>query len=121
DQRIVAVETAGAPTTENGTTFFEQLLNYIADPNIAFLLLSLGGLALVIELWTPGFGVGIFGVIALVLAYFSLGTLPTNWARAGLILLGIALLALEAYSPGFGAFGIGGIAALIFGGMILMS
>jgi membrane-bound serine protease (ClpP class) len=115
----VVLRTAGAPTTNNGTNFFERVLYYIADPNVAFLLLSLGGLALLIELLTPGFGVGIFGVIALVLAYFSLGALPVDWAGVALILLGIALLAAEVYVGGFGALGIGGIAALIFGGLIL--
>jgi membrane-bound serine protease (ClpP class) len=75
DLTTVTVQTAGAATTEDNVNIFEQLLYYLADPNIAFLLLSLGGAALLIELWTPGFGVGIFGVIALVLAYFSLGSL----------------------------------------------
>jgi membrane-bound serine protease (ClpP class) len=119
DLQTTTVRTAGAATTENNPNFFEQLLYYIADPNVAFLLLSLGGIALIIELYTPGFGVGIFGVIALVLAYFSLGSLPTNWAGAGLILLGVALMAAEIHAPGFGALGVGGIAALIFGGLIL--
>lgn len=119
DLTSVTVRTAGVPTTNDNVTVFEQLLYYIADPNVAFLLLSLGGLALVIEILTPGFGIGIFGVIALVLAYFSLGSLPTNWAGAGLILLGIALMAAELHAPGFGAFGAGGIAALVIGGLIL--
>ncbi len=119
DPRTMTLRTADAATTENGTSFFEELLYIIADPNLAFLLLSLGGVALLIELWTPGFGVGIFGVIALVLAYFALGSLPTNWAGAGLILLGIALIGAEMYAPGFGALGAGGIAALVFGGLIL--
>jgi membrane-bound serine protease (ClpP class) len=119
DLTTVTVQTAGASTTEDNVNIFEQLLYYLADPNIAFLLLSLGGAALLIELWTPGFGVGIFGVLALVLAYFSLGSLPTNWAGAGLILLGIALLGAEIHAPGWGALGAGGIAALIIGGLIL--
>jgi membrane-bound serine protease (ClpP class) len=119
DLTTVTIHTAGVATTNDDVSLFEQLLYYLADPNIAFLLLSLGGLALVIELWTPGFGVGIFGVIALALAYFSLGSLPVNWAGVGLILFGIALMAAELHAPGFGALGVGGIAALIIGGLIL--
>jgi membrane-bound serine protease (ClpP class) len=88
DLTTVTIHTAGVATINDDVSLFEQLLYYLADPNIAFLLLSLGGLALVIELWTPGFGIGIFGVIALVLAYFSLGSLPVNWAGVGLILTG---------------------------------
>ena len=113
------VQTLGAITVENKTSLFEELLYLIADPNIAFLLLSLGGLAIFLELLSPGFGVGIFGVIALILAYFSLGSLPTNWAGVGLMALGIGLLVAEVYVSGFGALGVGGIAAMIFGGLIL--
>jgi membrane-bound serine protease (ClpP class) len=119
DPQPTTVRTLGALTTEIGTTFFEQVLYRIADPEIAFLLLSLGGLALVIELFSPGFGIGIFGVICLVLAFFALGSLPTNWAGVALIFFGLALLAVEVFVTGFGVFGIGGIAALIFGGLIL--
>ncbi len=117
--RQVTLRTKGAATLENGTNIFEDLLVIIASPDIAFLLLSLGGLALLIELLTPGFGVGIFGVVALVLAYFSLGALPTNWAGVGLIALGLGLLLAEVFISGFGVFGIGGIVSLVIGGLIL--
>lgn len=117
----VTLRTAGARVFENDTNFFEELLNRIADPNIAFLLLTLGGLALVTEIFHPSFVAGIFGVIALTLAYFSLGSLPTNWAGVGLVLFGFALLATEIFVSGFGALGFGGLISLVFGGLILMS
>ena len=66
---------------------------------------SLGGLALVIEIFHPTFVAGIFGVIALILAYFALGSLPTNWAGVALIVLGFALLTAEVFVAGFGALG----------------
>ncbi len=118
--RVVAttVRTAGASVTFNGTNLSEDIIYIIADPNIAFLLLSLGGLALFIEILTPGFGVGIFGVIMLILAYFALGSLPTNAAGVALVVLGITLLVAEVFISGFGVFGVGGIIAVVFGGLI---
>jgi membrane-bound serine protease (ClpP class) len=115
----VTLRTAGAETLDNDVNFFEALLNQIASPNIAFLLLSLGGLALVSEIFHPTLVAGIFGVIALALAYFSLGALPTNWAGVGLILFGFVLITAEIFVTGFGALGIGGVIALLVGGLIL--
>ena len=113
------INTAGASITFNDTNLSEDIIYIIADPNIAFLLLSLGGLALFIEILTPGFGVGIFGVIMLILAYFALGSLPTNAAGVALVVLGITLLVAEVFISGFGVFGVGGIIAIVFGGLIL--
>jgi membrane-bound serine protease (ClpP class) len=117
--RETTIRTLGAETVTNGTTFLEQMLYHLADPNIAFLLLSLGGLALVIEIVSPGIGIGIFGVVALILAFFALGSLPTNWAGVALIVLGLSLLAVEVFVTGFGVFGVGGVIAFILGGLIL--
>jgi membrane-bound serine protease (ClpP class) len=117
----VTLHTAGARVIENNTSFFEELLDKIADPNIAFLLLTLGSLALITEIFHPSFFAGIFGVIALVFAYFALGSLPTNWAGVGLVLFGMVLLAAEIFVTGFGVLGIGGLVAVVLGGLILMS
>jgi membrane-bound serine protease (ClpP class) len=117
--QTVTIRTAGVATHDNGTTIFEQLLYIIADPNIAFLLLSLGGLALVFEIIHPSGFTGIPGVIALVLAFFALGSLPTNWAGVALIAFGLTLITAEVFVSGFGILGIGGLAALVFGGLIL--
>ena len=115
----VTLEVVDAPVFENGTNIFEDLLYIIADPNIAFLLLSLGGLALVAEIFSTNGVTGIFGVIALVLAFFALGSLPTNWAGVGLIAFGFTLLIAEIFVSGFGVLGIGGIIAIALGGLIL--
>jgi membrane-bound serine protease (ClpP class) len=115
----VTLHTSGAATYENNTTFFEQLLYHIADPDIAFLLLSIGGLFLVSEIFHPTVLAGIAGLICLILAYFSLGSLPTNWAGVALILFGFVLLTAEVFVSGFGVLGIGGVVALILGGLIL--
>lgn len=111
-----------APRVTENMTLIDQFLNILSDPNIAFLLLSLGGLGLLIELIHPGvFFPGVFGAIALILAFFVLGTLPVNWAGVALIGLAFALFAAEVYVGGFGALGIGGAIALIAGGLILTS
>ncbi len=118
--QTVTLHTTNAATFENDPTFFESLLYHIADPNIAFLLLSLGGLALVTEVFHPTFLAGIFGVISLILAYFSLGSLPTNWAGVALILFGFVLVGAEIFVSGFGVLGVGGAVSLVLGGLILM-
>jgi membrane-bound serine protease (ClpP class) len=75
----VTVETADAAVVEEPMSPFEEILKVLSDPNIALILLSLGTLGIYFELSNPGaFFPGIFGAIALVLALFSLGTLPIN-------------------------------------------
>ena len=75
-----------------------------------------------IELWSPGLvGPGIFGVIMLIAGFFALGPLDTNPAGIALIVLAVVLFAVEIFVAGFGVFGIGGIVALIIGGLILIS
>jgi membrane-bound serine protease (ClpP class) len=100
----------------------ERFLLIISDPNIAFVLLSLGSLGLFIELFHPGiFFPGVFGAIALLLAFFSLGTLPVNWAGVFFIVLAFVLFGAEIVVSGFGALGIGGVISLILGGLLLTS
>jgi membrane-bound serine protease (ClpP class) len=111
---------ADARRVSNDMTFAERFLLLLSDPNIAFLLLSLGGLGLLIELLAPGIGVpGIFGTISLILAFFALGTLPVNWAGVALIAFAFILFATEIIVPGFGVFGVGGVIAFLGGGLIL--
>jgi membrane-bound serine protease (ClpP class) len=122
EDRPVTIRALDAPggVVENDRTFVERFFALIADPNIAFLLLSLGATALFIELLHPGLFVpGVFGAIALVLGFFSLGTLPVNWAGVALILLAFVLFAAEVFVSGFGALGIGGAVALVLGGLLL--
>ncbi len=118
----VTLQTAGAPVVYNGRTLVERFLALISDPNIAFLLVSLGFLGVLLEFLHPGiFFPGVFGVIMLVLGFFALGTLPVNWAGVGLIALAFVLFGMEVYVGGFGALGVGGIISLIAGGLILTS
>ena len=122
DGPTVVLRVVEAERVETNYTLVERILDVIANPTVAFILLGLGQLALVIELWSPGLvGPGIFGVIMLLAGFFALGPLDTNPAGIALIVLAIVLFAAEIFVAGFGVLGIGGIVALILGGLILMS
>jgi membrane-bound serine protease (ClpP class) len=98
----------------------QKILNAIANPNIAYLLLMAGILGLYMEFSHPGvFFPGVAGAICLLLAAASLQLLPFNYVGLILILLGIALLVGEAFMPSFGVLGVGGIVALTFGSLLL--
>jgi len=100
----------------------QRFLLILSDANIAFILLSVGLAAIAIEMLHPGFILpAVVGSIALLLAFFSLGTLPVNWAGVLLILLAFALFIAELLVQGFGALGVGGIVSLILGGLLLTS
>lgn len=116
------LQTKGVPVVTNGMTLIERFLLIISDPNIAFILLSLGSLGIFIELFHPGiFFPGVFGAIALLFGFFSLGTLPVNWAGVFFIILAFVLFTAEIVVSGFGALGIGGVISLILGGLLLTS
>ena len=118
----VVLETASAEIAFNNRNFVERFLDVLADPNIAFLLLSLGSLALFIELFNPGsIFPGVFGVIALVLAFFSLSVIPFNWAGVALIMFAFILFGLELFVTSGGVLGVGGAVALVLGGLMLTS
>lgn len=100
-------------------TVWERFLDVIADPNIASILLALGFLGLVFELSNPGVILpGTFGIIAIVLGFLGFGVLPVETAGLVLIAIALALFALELFVPSGGILGIGGIIALILGGII---
>jgi membrane-bound serine protease (ClpP class) len=109
---------AGVYTRDLGLA--ERILDLISDPNIAFLLFTLGGLALAFEVVHPTLFSGAFGLILLVTGLFALGTLPTNWAGAALILLAFGLLVADVYSGGVLVLAAGGITSLVIGGLLLV-
>lgn len=117
----VILATSGKPVSSIDKNLAENILDLISDPNIAFLLFSIGGLALVFELLHPTLFVGIFGGISLLMGLFALGTLPTNWAGAALILLAFGLFAADVVLGGMGILAAGGVTSLIVGGLLLVS
>ena len=102
--------------------WFKQVLSWVADPNIAFILGAIGVLGLYIEFTHPG-GVlpGVVGAISLVLSLFGFHLMPINYAGVVLILIGLALFGLEASYTSHGVLAVGGIAAIVFGSMILIN
>ncbi len=98
----------------------QKIINVLADPNIAYLLLMAGILGLYMEFSNPGvIFPGVAGGIALLLALTSFQILPINYAGLVLILLGLSLLVGEAFLPSFGVLGIGGVISLTLGSLLL--
>ncbi|MBI2856005.1 MAG: hypothetical protein HYX93_04085, partial [Chloroflexi bacterium] len=103
-----------------GMGFVERFLLVLSDPNISFILLTVGGLGIVVELFNPGLIVpGVVGAICLLLAFVALGNLPVNWAGASFILLAMVLMFLEVQVAGFGILGVGAIISFVVGGLLL--
>jgi membrane-bound serine protease (ClpP class) len=121
DASTVVLDLADASVVPLEMTFRQRVLSSIANPNIAYLLLSLGMLGLTIELWNPGAILpGVVGGVSLLLAFFALQLLPVNYVGVLLIALGIVLLLLEIAVTSFGLLTAGGLVSLIFGSMILV-
>ena len=117
----VVLKTAGARIEPVEMSLRQRVLSAVANPNIAYLLLSFGTLGLTIELWSPGAVLpGVAGGLCLLLAFFAFSILPVNYAGLLLILFGLLLLALEIKVVSYGLLTVGGLASLVFGSMILM-
>ncbi|MEM6414642.1 MAG: nodulation protein NfeD [Pseudomonadota bacterium] len=94
-------------------TFVERLLAFIANPNVAVILMSLATTGIVIEMWNPGaIFPGAIGVLSFMLGLYSFSVLPYTWLGSGLMLLGAFLILIEAFTPLFGLAGLTGVAIL---------
>ncbi|HZR57509.1 MAG TPA: nodulation protein NfeD [Terriglobales bacterium] len=121
DGQPVTLDLVNQPVRVFDMTLKQHILAYIMNPNIAFILLAVGALALYAEFNHPGAVVpGTVGVIFILLAVFALNLLPTRFAAVVLILASFALFALEAKFATHGVLGIGGIATLTLGGLLLV-
>jgi membrane-bound serine protease (ClpP class) len=115
------LNTAKATVKEHEMNVWEKILDIISDPNIAYILFLLGLYGLLFELYNPGVILpGIVGVIALVLALYSMHALPINYAGVALIIFAIILFLLEIKIVSHGLLTIGGIISLLFGSMMLI-
>jgi membrane-bound serine protease (ClpP class) len=117
----VTLRLAAAPVEQRPMTWLQVIAHGIVDPNIAYILLSLGTLALIAEFWHPGAIIpGVSGVIFLVLAFVAFGSLPVNWGGIALIILAFVLFMLDIKVAGF-ALSVAGAASFIIGSLLLFS
>jgi len=121
DGRTLVLHTAGAQIADYSMSLKELILSFLMDPNISFLILMIGLAAIYAELNHPGAIIpGVVGIIFVVLAVFALNLLPLRFAGVALILTAFILFALEAKFATHGALGIGGIAVMILGALLLV-
>jgi membrane-bound serine protease (ClpP class) len=122
DGEEAIIQTDGAAIEYIDMSALERFLFTITDPNIAYILLSIGMLGITLELFNPGTIVpGVVGGICLLLSFYSLGVLPVNYAGLLLVLLGFGLFVAEVFTTSNGVLSAGGIAAFAIGSIILMS
>ncbi len=118
----VTLHTAGLPEQPLPTSFIEQLLQLLIDPNIVFLLLAIGVQALLIELTHPGAWVpAFFGVVCLSLAAYGLGFLPVNWFGIIFIIMAFVLFIVDIKAPTHGALTVAGVVSFIVGALVLFN
>jgi membrane-bound serine protease (ClpP class) len=117
----VTLQTKGADTLAFPMGWRLEALKALSDPNIAMLLMTIGTIGILAELYNPGAILpGIVGAISLILAFYSLQSLPINYAGLLLIVLGIVLFILEIKVTSYGLLTLGGIAAMTLGGLLLV-
>ena len=129
DGRTVAVggdeiilSTAGAEVETIPQRFIEQFLQVLTNPNIVFLLLTVGVQAILIEISHPGGWIaGFIGIVCLALGTYGLGILPVNWFGLAFVLTAFVLFILEVKAPTHGALTVAGMASFIVGALVLFN
>jgi membrane-bound serine protease (ClpP class) len=120
DSETVTLDTSEVVVEVYEPNWRIKILSAIANPEIVLLLGLIGLYGLMYEGLNPGAIVpGVVGIICLLLAAYALQVLPVNYAGLALIIVGLALMTAEAFAPSFGALGLGGIAAFVFGAIMM--
>jgi membrane-bound serine protease (ClpP class) len=118
----VTIETDGMVIETISPSFIESLLQVLTDPNIVFLLITIGVQAILIEISAPGGWVaGFIGVVSLALAVYGLGILPVNWFGLIFLVTSFVLFFLEIKAPTHGALTVAGLASFIVGALVLFN
>jgi membrane-bound serine protease (ClpP class) len=119
-EEVVTIETSGALIQRREMSAFQRLLSALAHPNIAYILMTLGGLGLYFELSNPGAVLpGVVGAICLIMAFFALSVLPVNYAGIALILLAMIFFIAEVKVMSYGMLTVGGLISLVLGSLML--
>ncbi len=120
DGSAVQVELTDPVIIEIEQSRAEEILSFLANPNVAYLLLALGMLGIYVEVTHPG-GIfpGVVGVVAMLLALYSLSVLPLSWAGVALIAISLLLFLLEVKVTSFGLLTVGGLVCFVLGSLML--
>jgi membrane-bound serine protease (ClpP class) len=114
------LETADAVVESREMAAFQKFLATIAHPNIAYILMTLGGLGLYFELSNPGAVLpGVIGGICLILAFFALSVLPVNYAGIALIILALIFFIAEVKVTSYGLLTVAGVISMVLGSLML--
>ncbi|OQP67318.1 serine protease [Niastella vici] len=117
----VVLHTKNATVTTLDMGWGEKMLNILSDPNVAYILFMLGLYGLIFELYSPGaIFPGIIGGISIILALYTMHTLPVNYAGLALIVFGVILFLLEIKIVSHGLLAIGGVISLLLGSLMLI-
>ncbi|MBK1692521.1 NfeD family protein [Ectothiorhodospira mobilis] len=115
------LDTAGLQLVQREPDWRTRLLAVLTNPNVAYILMLVGIYGIIFELANPGsIFPGVVGTISLILALYAFQVLPINYAGLALILVGVVLMIAEAFVPSLGILGFGGVAAFVFGSIILV-
>jgi membrane-bound serine protease (ClpP class) len=121
DGRTETLHTAGAAIENYEPSLRQRFMAAIADPNIALILLVVGGLCIYVEMTSPGLiAPGVVGAICMLLGLSALSVLPINWLGAGLLAVAFTLFALEAKFASHGVLAVGGAVAMVLGAVMLI-
>ncbi|MCG5535453.1 NfeD family protein [Ectothiorhodospira mobilis] len=115
------LDTQGLQLVQRTPDWRTRLLAVLTNPNVAYILMLVGIYGIIFELANPGsIFPGVVGTISLILALYAFQVLPINYAGLALILVGVVLMIAEAFVPSLGILGFGGVAAFVFGSIILV-
>ena len=117
---VVTLEVEGLAVRQAEVSPVQRVLRFLANPTLVFILIALGAVLILLEIFIPGGWVaGILGAGLLILAFLGLGSLPVNWIGVVLIVAGLVLFFVELQAPGWGGFGLAGGVSFILGGFFL--
>jgi membrane-bound serine protease (ClpP class) len=116
----IVLDTAGAEVTETKMGLWQQILDLLIDPNVVYIMISIGLIGIIVELWNPGLIFpGTVGAISLIVSLWAAQVLPVSWAGLLLMLLAGAFVAAEPFVVSHGALAVAGAICFFLGGLLL--